>query len=367
MQNLSAVGVAGDVGEDVSKQAVDKPRRRGVALAWGRDLRQRDFQLVEGIVAGLVDARGLGGGANEEAGEEVGDRRVPLPVEDEGAQEIGTAEEGRVEGGGAADDDVVATAGAGVLAVDHELVGAEAGLAGLVVDGGGDGDAVLPRGCGVDVHLDDAGVGCDADDVEARVGRGRVALDVDGQAHLAGRRLGGCDEVEIVLDALHRRHEDAEAAVTRLDRDRGANGTAGFADFLLDALLLAAVVGGESRHGLCSSLVDRMGRLAGGPGRAVAEVGQGATRHGRVGDVGVGVSRGGDVRQLGKWQAEADRAVAGDKVEEAAAELPFLGAPAVALGLGLPALNGEDVAGGRGQAAVEDLGDAVPLLGILEL
>ena len=142
--DLGAVGVAGDVDEQVPEQAVDEPRRRGVALAGRWHLRERDFELVERVVAGLVDARGLGGRADEEAGEQVGDRRVALPVQDQRAQEVGAAQERAVEGGGAADDDVVAAAGPGVLAVDHELVGAEAALAGLLVDAGGDGDAVLP-------------------------------------------------------------------------------------------------------------------------------------------------------------------------------------------------------------------------------
>ena len=177
------------------------------------------------------------------------------------AQEVGAAEEGAVEGGGAADDDVVAAAGAGVLAVDHELVGAEAALAGLLVDAGGDGDAVVPGGGGVDVDLDDAGVGRDADDVEAGVGRRGVALDVDGEAHVAGGGLGGGDEVEVVLDALDRRHEDAEAAVAGLDGEGGADGAAGVAELLLDALLLEGVVGGEVRHGLGAGAVEGLRRL----------------------------------------------------------------------------------------------------------
>ena len=127
--DLGAVGVAGDVDEQVAQQAVDQPRGGGVAGARRRHLGERDLELVERVVAGLVDARGLGGRADEEAGEEVGDRRVALPVQDEAAQQVGAAQERAVEGGGAADDDVVAAAGAGVLAVDHELVGAEAALA----------------------------------------------------------------------------------------------------------------------------------------------------------------------------------------------------------------------------------------------
>ena len=169
--DLGAVGVAGDVDEQVAQQAVDQPRGGGVAGAGGRHLGERDLELVERVVAGLVDARGLGGRADEEAGEEIGDRRVALPVQDEAAQQVGAAQERAVEGGGAADDDVVAAAGAGVLAVDHELVGAEPALAGLLVDRGGDRDAVVPGVGGVDVDLDDPGVGGDADDVQARVGR----------------------------------------------------------------------------------------------------------------------------------------------------------------------------------------------------
>ena len=237
----------------------------------------------------------------------------------------------------AADDDVVAAAGAGVLAVDHELVGAEAAGAGLVVDAGGDGDAVLPRGGGVDVDLDDAGVGGDADDVHPRVVRRGVALDVDGEVHLLRRGLGGGEEVEIVLDRLDRRHEDAEPAVAGLDREGGADGAAGLAELLLDLGLLGRVVGGEMRHRLGAAAVDGLRRLGRRGGRAVAEVGERPARDGRVDDVGVGVVRRRHVGELRQRQAEADGAVAGDEVEKAAAELPFLRAPAAAGGLRLPA------------------------------
>ena len=50
---------------------------------------------------------------------------MPLPVQDQRAQQVRAAQERAVERGGAADHDMVAAAGAGMLAVDHELVGAE--------------------------------------------------------------------------------------------------------------------------------------------------------------------------------------------------------------------------------------------------
>ena len=53
---------------------------------------------------------------------------MALPVQDQAAQQVRPAQERAVERGRAADHDMVAAAGAGVLAVDHELVGAEAGL-----------------------------------------------------------------------------------------------------------------------------------------------------------------------------------------------------------------------------------------------
>jgi hypothetical protein len=64
---------------------------------------------------------------------------------------------------------VIAAAGAGVLAVDHELVGAEPGLPRLLIDAFGDRLAFLPAGRGMHIDLDHAGIGCDPDHVEARV------------------------------------------------------------------------------------------------------------------------------------------------------------------------------------------------------
>ena len=167
----------------------------------------------------------------------------------------------------------------------------------------------------MDVDLDHAGIGRDADDVEARVVRRRVALDVDRQAHRLRRGLGRGDQLEIVLDALDRRHEDAEPAVARLDRHRGAHGAAGLAELLLDLGLLRRVVGGEVRHRLGAAAVDRLRRLGRRGGRAIAEVGQRPARHRRVGDVDVGVVRRRHVGQRAERQAEADRAVAGHEEE----------------------------------------------------
>ena len=130
---LGAVGVAGDVGQQVPQRPVGHPRlgRRLCAGRQPRDLGERDLQLVERLGAALVDPRRLRGGADEPAGEQVGQRRVALPVGQQRHQQVGPAQQRRVRRGDAAQGDVVAAAGAAVGAVDVERLGATGGPAGL--------------------------------------------------------------------------------------------------------------------------------------------------------------------------------------------------------------------------------------------
>ncbi len=129
------------------------------------NLVEGDFEFVERVGAGFVDARVLAGGADEQAGEQIGQRRMILPEADQAAQQIGAAQERAVGGRGAADDDVIAAAGAGVAAVEHEFFGAEAASgapvrrASVVFSTSSSQDAR-----GLDVDFDDAGVGRDFED-----------------------------------------------------------------------------------------------------------------------------------------------------------------------------------------------------------
>jgi hypothetical protein len=66
------------------------------------------------------------------------------PEAEERAEEVGAAEERGVRRGGGTHDDVIAAAGAGVAAVEHEFFGAETELAGVFVEPFGGGDEFVP-------------------------------------------------------------------------------------------------------------------------------------------------------------------------------------------------------------------------------
>ena len=93
--DLGAMGVAGDVDQQIAEQPVDQPQRRRFRPA-AADLRERDFEFVELVVARLVEARRLAGRADEQAREQIGQRRMALPVEHQALQQIGPAQERRI-------------------------------------------------------------------------------------------------------------------------------------------------------------------------------------------------------------------------------------------------------------------------------
>ena len=97
---------------------------------------------------------------------------MPQPMDDEALEKVGTPEERAVERRRAADDHMIAPARSGMLAVDHELVGAEPRQPRFLVDRLGGRDAFAPARRGMDVDFDDARVRRDANDVEARIGQG---------------------------------------------------------------------------------------------------------------------------------------------------------------------------------------------------
>ena len=207
---------------------------------------------------------------------------------------------------------MVAAAGAGVAAVDHELVGAEPGQPRLLVDRARDVDRVAP-GCGrMDVDLDDAGIGRDLDHVQPRIGRRRVAFDVHRQVELGGGRLDGGEKLEIVLELLDRRHEHAEPAVARLDRERGAH---------RNGLRL----NGRASRSRRPEPRARRGRRSGAAGagecaRHRGRVRQRAALGERVGRHEMRLVDRLDMRQRAERQPEADRRIARHQEQPAAAQ-----------------------------------------------
>ena len=96
------------------------------------------------------------------------------------------------------------------------------------------------------------------------------------------------------------------------------------------------------------------------------EIRQGRARLGRIGLDDIGEGRGRNIGQRAERQAVADRTVAGNEMQHAAARLPFFAAPARSVGLRLPALDRQHVSGWLVEAARKNEGDAVALLGILQ-
>ncbi len=123
---LRPMGIPGHIHEQIAQHPIDQPRRRG--LRRRRELLEGDLQLVQRIVARLVHTRRLRGGTEKQAGKQVGQRGMVVPVGHQAAQQIRTPQERRVPGRGAAQDEVITAAGAGMAAIEHELLARQACL-----------------------------------------------------------------------------------------------------------------------------------------------------------------------------------------------------------------------------------------------
>ncbi len=171
----------------------------------------------------FVDARMLARRAEEEAREEERQRRVVVPVAEQAPQQIGPAQERTVGRRRAAEHDVIAAAGAGMPAVEHELLGAEPASGAPPRRAWSSARRSRPGVSRVHVDLDDAGIGRHLEVVEPRIGSGGVPFDDDRHLQLAAVRSMAAIEIEVVLGRLDRGHEHVDAAVPRLDAERSAN------------------------------------------------------------------------------------------------------------------------------------------------
>src|SRR5688572_26117464 len=125
----------------MAEHAVDEPRLRSLDRV---HLPKRDLQLAQGVVAGLIDARVLARGPDEESAEQVRQRRMVVPKCCETAQQIRTTEEWTIGRSRTAQHDVIAAAGAGVSAIEHELLGAQPRQPRLLIERSRDVDEFVP-------------------------------------------------------------------------------------------------------------------------------------------------------------------------------------------------------------------------------
>ena len=217
----------------------------------------------------------------------------------------------------------------------------------------------------MDVDLDHAGIGRHLDDVDARVVRRRIAFQADRNSKLGGGRFGSFDQIEIILQPLDRRHEDAELAVAQLDRQGGANRDGGERRRRGRRLGLRHLASRRERALPLRRSVrgtTAVGCLHGQPGR----FGQWLTRRERIGRHQMRVVDGCHIGQRAQRQAQPDGRIARRQEQAAAAQFPYLAVPA-GLGLRGPALHRQNVAGWLAEMTLERAHDAGTLVGIVDL
>src|SRR5215471_3852279 len=135
------------------------------------ELLESNLQLIEPVISRFIDTRRLARRAHEKAGEQVRQRWMILPVDDQALQKIRAAQQRAVRGRGPPERDMIAAARTGMASVKHELLGAESRLACFLVENLGRGDKLAPGSSRMDVHFDDAGVGRYAQYVDPCIAR----------------------------------------------------------------------------------------------------------------------------------------------------------------------------------------------------
>ena len=259
------MGVARQVNQQVAQQAVYQPwRQRFFACQlFQRHLLKGDVQLVQIVVARLIDARRLTGGADKRAGKQIRQRGMILPIGNQAAQQIGTPQQRAVRRRCPAERDVVAAAGAGVTAVEHELFRAQARQPRGFVEREGVGCQFIPGRARMNVDFNHAGVGRDVQRADARIGWRAVAFE----AYRDYRRteflrdlLQRGEQIEKILRALEWRQERMQASVAYFDAQGGAHHVArlGFFGCGLGVFRVAFFFGGGVRIVQVTAIIERI-------------------------------------------------------------------------------------------------------------
>ncbi len=121
---------------------------------------------------------------------------------------------------------MVTAPGAGVAAIEHELLGTEPRQSCFLVESLGIAHQLRPAGRGHDVHLNHPWVRSDHEFLDAVIRWGGVAFDADRQIQLCGGVFNRSQQLQVGLQPSQWRHEDKQLAVTRLNAQRGADNAA---------------------------------------------------------------------------------------------------------------------------------------------
>jgi len=226
--DFSAVGVAGDVDQQIAEQSIDEPWSDPAGAGF-RDLFKGGFKFVEGVASAFVDSRSLTGWSNKQAGKQPGERGVIIPEADEAAEQVRSSQKGAVGRRGGSQYKVISATGAGVSAVLLKFFSAEPALACIFTDAFCDLSQLLPVVGGVDVDFDDARIRRDFEQFDAVVLRGQVAFDDDGQPQFFSSGFDAGQQIEVIFERADRRHEDVQLSVSGFDTEGCPhNATAGW-------------------------------------------------------------------------------------------------------------------------------------------
>ena len=215
---LGAMPVAGHIRENVAKQPVHEPRRRILAVA---HLLERDFQLIQRILARLINTRMLAGGANEQPAEQEAERRVIMPEPQHGFQQIRPAQKRTVAGRRPAHHHMVAAAGADMPAIQHELLGHQPNFAGHFIKLLGALDDLTPACRRVDVRLNHTRVRRHGEIHHACIFRRQITFQHHLPAHAGGGLLHRGGQFQPVAHIVQRRIEHMQNPIARFHRQCG--------------------------------------------------------------------------------------------------------------------------------------------------
>ena len=195
---LGPVSIPGEIDKEIAEQPVDEPRARLLAAA--TQFLEGDLELVEALVTGLVDPRRLARRADEATGEEIGEGGMVVPVGDETGKEIRAPQKWAVGHRSPAEDEMIAAAGAGVPAVELELLRPQPADARGPVDRLPDPHELLPAPCRRHVDLNHPRIGRHLKPRKTIIPRRSIALEHHRTAVRCGDSLDAGQELEPVVD-----------------------------------------------------------------------------------------------------------------------------------------------------------------------